>query len=1036
MALHIVRTQADQLVTTSVARALSASVDACGRAVLLVPSFSLATEARRTLAASGLALGVTVSTPDAWAADLWVLAGDARLLVSDCQRSVLVSLLLSSDEGAGLAPTLDRGRGTAHLLERLAKEALAWLPDAPEGLSCGQAEVVSLARAYGHRLSQAGLVEGCQVMALVPDVLRDEGIGTGAVVLAGFRSLPLRSRRLVSGLATVTDVTVSIPVDEGPAGEQARQLAAALIADVPGALDATEPPDAAQAPGRAPELSALCDSLFRVGDPDVRPVSASGAVDLLEASGPQAAPELVAERISRLAGDGARSIVVVAPDVASAWRDLMPKLVARGIGVRARVVTAWSSSGAGSAFLVFAQTVAALDALDASWPDPVQAAGGVIPQLGDMGWWPPRDLVDFLVSDISGMDPAAAWALDVAWRGDRILAPGMVLDKLERSSATSPSVAQATLALRRSRVGQAARVLAANVDASSQAHEALMCVVQAAEALRQVGVNAKDCDPATAVSLVRDALDGRTLSSRLEALPSDAASTEGCDCSVLLVSLSQAALLRPCSADALVHLGLTTASMPIPSADDACSGILAALSLECEVDPLVQARASFLSAVGVPTRTLVLERSMNGADSIPTYPAVMLSELLSCYGVDASAKGQDVLAVRRRGEDLICENLSAAGEPPVAGSSEIPAVAGALTGASARYVVVPRNGEAELAGGRPSLSASQIESYLECPYKWFSLRRLRLGAPDAGFGGMEMGTYAHRVLEVTHSTLLSQATDALNARGGVPVDPAADPAVRIPGSRVDASTIARATDILQQEFDLHAVHQYRQGHKPSEQALVPHTTTEEASLVKLRADLVSALGFESDRFLGFEPRFFELRFGGAQGGHVVYGGADFVGSIDRVDVDESGRAVVIDYKHKSPNGFSREYALWPTEVIPEGDFVLPRRVQTLIYASVARRVHPELDFVGAVYFSTKGDHALAGAVDDAAAERIFGVRKPNKRNIVQTGPLHSFDELLDRSEGLIAQAISRMLAGDIEAAPIDHEACSFCPVLNCERRLS
>jgi hypothetical protein len=43
--------------------------------------------------------------------------------------------------------------------------------------------------------------------------------------------------------------------------------------------------------------------------------------------------------------------------------------------------------------------------------------------------------------------------------------------------------------------------------------------------------------------------------------------------------------------------------------------------------------------------------------------------------------------------------------------------------------------------------------------------------------------------------------------------------------------------------------------------------------------------------------------------------------------------------------------------------------------------------------------------------------------------------LLDACEEAIAGRIERLLAGDIEACPLEVGACSYCPVLNCERRL-
>ena len=51
------------------------------------------------------------------------------------------------------------------------------------------------------------------------------------------------------------------------------------------------------------------------------------------------------------------------------------------------------------------------------------------------------------------------------------------------------------------------------------------------------------------------------------------------------------------------------------------------------------------------------------------------------------------------------------------------------------------------------------------------------------------------------------------------------------------------------------------------------------------------------------------------------------------------------------------------------------------------------------------------------------------------GDAAGMEALLDASEDQIAQKMERLLAGDIEASPLDAEACRFCPVLNCERRL-
>jgi hypothetical protein len=44
--------------------------------------------------------------------------------------------------------------------------------------------------------------------------------------------------------------------------------------------------------------------------------------------------------------------------------------------------------------------------------------------------------------------------------------------------------------------------------------------------------------------------------------------------------------------------------------------------------------------------------------------------------------------------------------------------------------------------------------------------------------------------------------------------------------------------------------------------------------------------------------------------------------------------------------------------------------------------------------------------------------------------------LLDATEQAVAQKVELLRAGRIEADPLDANACSYCPVLNCERRMT
>ena len=49
---------------------------------------------------------------------------------------------------------------------------------------------------------------------------------------------------------------------------------------------------------------------------------------------------------------------------------------------------------------------------------------------------------------------------------------------------------------------------------------------------------------------------------------------------------------------------------------------------------------------------------------------------------------------------------------------------------------------------------------------------------------------------------------------------------------------------------------------------------------------------------------------------------------------------------------------------------------------------------------------------------------------------HGMEAYLDATEAAIAEKVAQLLAGNVEANPLDAAACSFCPVMNCERRLS
>ena len=1082
MALHIVKTGREDIVSPAAVGALRQALQHGGSSVLLAPSFERALDAQRALAgAEGLGLGVQATTALAWAEERWGVWGDGRRIVDGLAREALC-LRVVARAAAVEGSLVNNNPGTRSLLCGLVARGLPSLRGGrPEGLTDAETAVASLARDYDAELTALGLVEACDVMELLPGMLSPDG---GAQVVAvGLEGVPTCQLRLLARLSRDREVTVVLRALDVPAAEPGREAVRELIdlAKSEGApLDVAEERGCEEL-GRPAELSALAASLFVHTD---NPVPASGAVRVVLPAGPSAELAAIAEEVCALATAGSRSVVVVAPDATFTWRGLAGRLAARGISSRARLRAPLCSTESGRALLELVDGVSSLAELAAEWPAPRRLPNrDVRVELRDMSWWPPRGLSDFLASRISGVDAARTRALDAQWRSNRLLTPAAVLEQLQNERSTSAACAAAVRELLRGRVGScASKLLAPIVEDGKKDDSSLEAVAVLGQAL-SVGMSLKECGY-SAGDACGDALALRELWSAASALLSNSSVAirperivEGSACmaTILPASSFEAA---PLSFDAVVLCGQTSVESPVSAADDVLHAMLGAYGVERPRSAMAAARARLDAALRAARRSVSFERCLFSADSKECFCGVMMSEALASYGLSASASADEVTqvlgeeSVPLRGELQISENAAEAGAAPVSAGGCRPSPAGRIDAALASCVMPPQEGSAS---GLPLLSASQIETYLECPYKWFSLRRLRLHDADAGFGGAEAGTFAHRVLEVTHRNLLASAqaraegTDALfriEAEDPEGMQSEAyvaeaerlvalaqtDPSARLEGSRADSSTLAAARALLSKEFDGHLAHQYqlKRGKRPMPQALVPHTSAEEGSLVSLRRDLESLLGYESEILAGFEPRYFEWSFG-KRGTYVEYAGVQLTGTVDRIDVDAHGQAAVIDYKHKGARGFASEYDAFgeggAAAAMGEGGLILPRRVQSLIYGQVVRRAFPQLKVVSAVYLCTKASHELAGAVDAEAADNVFGLRPPSSRRLPKVEVPRSarfgdsagssgIESLLDACEEAIAAKLERMMAGDIEADPVDAHACDYCPVLNCEKRCS
>ena len=484
----------------------------------------------------------------------------------------------------------------------------------------------------------------------------------------------------------------------------------------------------------------------------------------------------------------------------------------------------------------------------------------------------------------------------------------------------------------------------------------------------------------------------------------------GCDSAafgapdVLVTDQNTAASLGSGSCKVCVVADLTSAAYPAADPEDASRVLLEHLGVKRADSALARMRRAFFTLEHVATDQLILERCLNDSSADPTYPCVVLEEFVDCYRADPTATKdiknpyslpehlQDGMLLR--GEDALCANDALSDAPaPVAACIE-PPLTGAVSPEARSLVVLPR----VLQGGQvldePCLSPSQIESYLECPYKWFAQRRLRLDDLDEGFGPLEMGDFAHNALHSFYKHLSEDLGEA----------------------KVTPQLLPQARKLM---ADVLERHKALQPHlRQSENRLIPTSQVEHRELAELERKLMDYLDFEAELLPTFAPKY--LEYDVARGGAVDYAGHKLLGTADRIDVDGEGRCAIIDYK----GSISGSYALGVRE---EGHL---GKVQALIYAQVVRRTLG-LEPVGALYVCYGRRKMISGSYDGRVIENAHLPNMRHKDCMCATKP---FADVLDETEEAVAAALERMLAGDIRPRPETPEACKWCPVSSCSER--
>lgn len=913
-----------------------------------------------------LLFGVTVTTFDAWVDDLWELFGDGRALVSPVERELVLSAVDFSavGEAGGLAALAARcvhqAAGLREFEEALKAVRTHSQQALPQGLQPAEKAFLGALASYFEALDHAGLVERGSALARLTRALPRETVQR--VLMEGFPPLTLQQRRFFEALP-------QLRVEEHPA----------------------------------------------LGAQGVMPPSDGVRVRFAFPSGRYAWPRLLVDTacdLRDLASSPAR-IVLAGADASATYDEVVSALEREGFSCSLRARKPFPDTD-------FGRVLFALRRL---------AADDVAKR---------EDVVDALFSPLMGVSAARVWRFDERLRKDRLIdvraecaalrATNGMFAYLEELATDSDAVVLAGA------LEDAIRALPGVSEVyRCEQMGALSLVRSVYSAACRLGVGVEAClsvlsrasvdvsregvarsSAARTTQDVRDAQNARGTSAALVAQNAQAAQAarnaqESASpragakppaSSVLVCDRTYAATLPPRSYDVLVLCDMTSESWPVAEREDAAAALLAKLGLLPTDDALSRARREFCALEGVPAKQLIIERCLFDASAEPTYPAMVVEELVDCYRADPSAM-EDIdnpyalppllrENVLERGEERLYENLAVAtGAQSVAARVECPSP-GEIRPERKPLVVLSR---ADKKGHfEPCFSASQIENYLLCPYLWFVQRRLRIQPIDEEFGPLQMGDFAHHSLECFYQ--------AFQQRTGL--------------SKVTPASLGEAGAIMEETLAEQQALQFVL--KPGDNRLVPLSEVELREVEDLKVRLVRYLDFEAQLLPGFRP--LHLEYGVGETERVEYAGVRLTGKIDRIDVDDQGHAVIIDYK----GSLSADY---------EADACL--KVQALVYAQVVKRLLG-LDVVGALYVCYGRTPKLAGAYDACVLETPHLPNMRHGRCACSPASGHTFAQLLDETEQRVAQAMEDLLAGKVAPDPLGPSACAWCPVTACLKR--
>lgn len=494
--------------------------------------------------------------------------------------------------------------------------------------------------------------------------------------------------------------------------------------------------------------------------------------------------------------------------------------------------------------------------------------------------------------------------------------------------------------------------------------------------------------------------------------------------------------------DVCIVSRMDAAGMPAASGGDPIDYLFAYLGLERE-DRIQKRMRDAMKRTLLQTKDhVIFHADLHDKDSNPVRAGILLEEvygslpevpkeLLDDESLGYRVEDGFVPAAARYFQEMSGTKLHFLSEDDLAllaaGSKHVrgTAIEGSLTSTGNGMTQAGLTGITTKAGEPLRHSASSVESYHNCPHSWFVAHALKIDSFEAENDNRAVGSFAHAVMEETYRQLLNDGE-----------------------CRVTPGNIVLARRILNEKFDRIAANP---APYLGDKTLVLETMLDKYRLEELRDPLLETLGMDAYLFPGYYPTYLEDDYFGDNA--VEYAGRVFHGKIDRIDVDENNNAIVIDYKGTAGKTFSPKW--FDGDVKPGLSLPHP---QTLVYAKMVQRKHPELKVVGAVFRGYRKSE-IAGFVDARVLTGAGGKRSKDncfmwaeKEPMDLDSPLidqeeqaaltdamsamrcvdvrrcATYSDVLDACEELVRAEIDDMMRGRIDARPLGASSCAYCPI--------